>query len=110
MYKEYKIVRNKTGEELEAFSTMAAAEQFLIMMSAKGEDIRIVTDKDQAYEADDHPGIEIEGLDIEEPKVEFGSDLDVFNEDSVFQVDEDNNHADVEIEIDHDDDIEIDTD
>jgi hypothetical protein len=93
LYKEHKVVRSQSGEVLEEFSTPQAAEEFMIMMQAKGESVRIVTDKE---DADQSEGFEISGMDIEEPTIDFGSDLDAFNEDSGFIIENDND--DVEIE------------
>ncbi len=79
LFKKYAIVRSNTREVLEEFSTLEAAEQFMIMMQQKGEDVMIKTDDEDADETTPD-NFEIEGLDIETPSVEFGSDLDVFNE------------------------------
>lgn len=97
LFKKYSVVRSKTKEVMEEFSTLEAAEAFMIMMQAKGESVNMVT-KDE--DADDAPtSYEIDGLELDEPTVEFGSDLDVFGEDYEepdMEVDDD--APDVEIE------------
>jgi hypothetical protein len=93
MYKQFKVVRNNNEEELESFSTIKAAEEFMIMMSSKGESVRIVTDKD---DVDENSSFDIEGLEIEEPEAEFGSALDAFNEDSDFEI---NNNEELDFDI-----------
>lgn len=79
MYKNYTVARIKTGEILESFSSMEAAEKFMIMMQSKGENVQIKTDTDDVD--DTNPGFEIGDMQIDEPNIEFGSALDEFNDD-----------------------------
>ena len=77
MYKKYSVVRIPSEEVLEEFSSMEAAEKFMILMRKKGENVKVLTNKD---DEEDDEGFEIEGLELEEPEVEFGNDLDMFDE------------------------------
>ncbi len=78
MFKLYSIVRASNSEVLESFNTLESAEKFLIMMKSKGEDVILKTNEDDVEE--DPTTYDIEGLDIIEPKNDFGTDLDQFNE------------------------------
>ena len=80
LFKAYKVVRSDNKKNvLEEFASMEAAEKFMIMMQAKGEQVTVLTDDDEAEVTPDE--FDIEGLEIEEPKVDFGTDMDIFNED-----------------------------
>ena len=79
MHKNFKIVDAKTKELIEEFHTLETAEKFLIMLKGRGKDVLMVTDDESI---DENPGFEITGMEIEEPTVQFGNDLDAFNEDS----------------------------
>lgn len=87
LYKKYSVLRVKTGEELESFSTEEAAESFMIMMQKRGESVQVKTSEDDVDK--ENPGFEIEGLDIEQPNIEYGSALDEFDETSTFDFDKD---------------------
>ena len=80
-HKQFSIVDAKTKEVFEEFNTLPAAEKFLIMIKTRGKDAILQT-SDKDIIDDPNPGFEITGLEIEEPQVEFGSDLDVFDEDT----------------------------
>lgn len=74
MYKKYQVVNSKTKEVLEEFESMGAAEKFMVIMQSKGVQTTVITDADDLKETPNE--FNIEGLDIVEPEVEFGSELD----------------------------------
>jgi hypothetical protein len=77
LHKSHRVVRADNYKDvLEEFASAEAAEQFLIMMQAKGEDVMIVTDDEEADENATPDEFIIEGLELDEPTVEFGSELD----------------------------------
>ncbi len=80
MGKLYSIVRASSKEVLEEFGTLNAAEQFLIIMKGRGEDVILITDKDATVE--ENPGFDISGLELKDPDVEFGNELDQFDDDT----------------------------
>jgi len=86
MGKLYSIVRAHSGEMLEEFSTLSTAEEFLLLMKGKGEDVILKTNQDADVE--ENPGWDIEGLEIVQPTNDFGNELDQFNEGSTGTDDE----------------------
>ena len=90
LHKAFKVVRSDNKENvLEEFASIEAAEKFMILMQSKGESVRVITDEDDVPE-DTPDEYNIEGLEIDEPTVEFGSDLDTFlDEDDLLSEDED---------------------
>ena len=95
LYKKYSVVRSDNKDDvLEEFASMDAAEEFMIMMQSKGEQVTVVTDEEDTPETPDE--FIIEGLELDEPTVEFGTDLDEFNEDpGLFDVEVDDEDPDV---------------
>ena len=81
LHKNFSVVDSHTNEVLEEFGSMEAAEKFMILMQSKGIQVTVKTDEEDVPE-DTPDEYDIEGLDIEEPSVEFGNDLDEFNEDA----------------------------
>ena len=77
-HKNFSIINAKTREVYEEFHELDSAEKFLIMLKSKGEDA-ILNTKDEEI-TEDITGYNIEGKELEEPTNDFGSDLDVFNE------------------------------
>jgi len=73
LHKNFRVLRSKTKELLEEFATLESAEKFMILMQSKGEQVVIETLKEDEIE---NKGFEIEGLEIDEPSVDFGSELD----------------------------------
>lgn len=96
LHKEFAVVRADNQDNiLEEFSTLGAAEKFLIMMQGKGENVMIKTDDNSIEEA---KSFDIEGLDIETPSADFGSDLGYFDEDQDpgFEVNDDAPEIDID--------------
>ncbi len=87
LHKAYKVVRAENNDVLEEFATLEAAEEFMILMQGKGEQVRVLTDKEDEVEAPQT--WDIEGLELEEPSVDFGSELDDEFTDPGFFEDED---------------------
>jgi len=84
MYKLYQVKRT-SGEILEGFNTLKAAEEFLQMMKDKGEDVILHTSDDDIIEEEE--GFDIEGLDVVEPKNEFGDELNKeYSDDTEFDI------------------------
>ena len=81
LHKNFSVRDSHTDEILEEFGSMEAAEKFMILMQSKGIQVTVKTDEEDVPE-DTPDEYDIEGLDIEEPSVEFGNDLDEFNEDA----------------------------
>jgi len=99
-YKKYAVVRSsKPDDILEEFASMEAAEKFMIMMQTKGEQVTIVTDEEDTPNEETPDEFVIEGLELDEPSVEFGSDLDQFNEEEgFFDVEVDDDGPDVDFD------------
>jgi len=90
LHKKYSVVESHNGEVLEEFGSIEAAEKFMILMQSKGIQVTVKTDEDDVQDTPDE--YNIEGLEIEEPSVEFGSDLDEFNDDAeLFDTDQSEN-------------------
>ena len=90
LHKNFSVRDSHTDEVLEEFGSMEAAEKFMIMMQSKGESVRVITDEDDVPDDETPDEFNIEGLEIDEPTVEFGNDLDEFNEDAgLFDTDKD---------------------
>ena len=87
LHKNYRVVRSSNDEELEAFASLEAAEKFMIMMQQRGEQVTIKTDEED--EVDAPKTWDIEGLELETPSEDFGSDLDEFNDPGFFDNEED---------------------
>jgi len=81
MYKKYKVVRLPSGEILEEFTTLSSAEQLVIMLQKKGESVQVLTEKEDVLDKE-NPGFTIEGLEIEEPNNDFGSEMDMYDDDA----------------------------
>jgi hypothetical protein len=95
LHKSHRVVRTDNLKDvLEEFASAEAAEQFLIMMQAKGEDVMIVTDDEEADENATPDEFIIEGLELDEPSVEFGSELD----DEFGLFDQDDKDGDIEFD------------
>ncbi len=95
-HKKFTVHNSKTDEVLEEFDSMGAAEEFCILMQQKGIQTTVKTKDEDIQDTPDE--FNIEGLDVEEPEVEFGSELDgTFSDDSSIY-DWDKDKPDYEVE------------